>query len=178
MTHFNSTAQIIEISQQLKVGALPGALVVASNSKQVFRDFLSRFTLIKAAGGWVINQKEEVLFIFRLGKWDLPKGKLEVGEESAVGAQREVEEECGVVDLKNQGWLCTTYHAYELNEATVVKETEWYRFKTTYQGILTPQEEEDITDAEWVSFDRLEKVKANTYSAILDVITLAQRSSL
>ncbi len=36
-------------------------------------------TLI-AAGGWVMNEFNEVLWIFRLGVWDLPKGKVEKNE--------------------------------------------------------------------------------------------------
>ncbi|MEK9830598.1 MAG: NUDIX hydrolase, partial [Schleiferiaceae bacterium] len=35
---------------------------------------------LTAAGGWVKNGRGEVLWIYRLGHWDLPKGKLESGE--------------------------------------------------------------------------------------------------
>ena len=42
-------------------------------------DFCAKYILIQAAGGLVYNSKNQLLMIFRNGKWDLPKGKLEVG---------------------------------------------------------------------------------------------------
>ena len=47
---------------------------------------------VTAAGGWVENSFGEVLWIHRLGQWDLPKGKLESGEAIDECAVREVEE--------------------------------------------------------------------------------------
>ena len=35
---------------------------------------------IIAGGGIVENEERKILFQFRRGKWDLPKGKLEEGE--------------------------------------------------------------------------------------------------
>ena len=52
--------------------------------------------IIQAGGGLVENEKGEVLFMFRRGKWDLPKGKLDPGETLEACALREVEEETGV----------------------------------------------------------------------------------
>ena len=45
------------------------------------KTFFKKFTLILAAGGLVTNENNEILLIFRRGKWDLPKGKLEKGEK-------------------------------------------------------------------------------------------------
>ena len=42
--------------------------------KQLKRDVKSLFTVVKAAGGVVRNERGEILFIHRRGKWDLPKG--------------------------------------------------------------------------------------------------------
>ena len=56
--------------------------------------FCSKHTLIEAAGGLVYNIENQLLMIFRNNKWDLPKGKLEVGENIQECAIREVEEEC------------------------------------------------------------------------------------
>jgi 8-oxo-dGTP pyrophosphatase MutT (NUDIX family) len=35
---------------------------------------------IVAAGGLVFNENKELLMIYRRSKWDLPKGKLDEGE--------------------------------------------------------------------------------------------------
>src|SRR4051812_48020306 len=59
-----------------------------------------KFTIIRAAGGLVVNDGGEMLFIFRRGKWDLPKGKLEEGEDLEECAVREVEEETGLKNVK------------------------------------------------------------------------------
>ena len=58
-----------------------------------------RRVIIKAGGGLVKNEKGEVLFMFRKGKWDLPKGKLDPGETMDACAVREVMEETGVSGL-------------------------------------------------------------------------------
>ena len=50
---------------------------------------------IQAGGGLVENEKGEILFMFRKGKWDLPKGKLDPGESYESCALREVQEETG-----------------------------------------------------------------------------------
>jgi len=58
--------------------------------KNLISSFLSLFKIIEAAGGFVKNQRGEYLFIFRRGKWDLPKGKIIVcraGSEEAKGWQ-------------------------------------------------------------------------------------------
>jgi len=44
--------------------------------KEDFEKFTTNFDLIVAAGGKVTNNEGKTLFIFRLGKWDLPKGKV------------------------------------------------------------------------------------------------------
>src|SRR3546814_16238047 len=70
---------------------------------------------IEAAGGLVRNQQGQYLFIFRHGKWDLPKGKLEAGETPAAGGIRDVEEECGITIATLGTPLAPTWHAYVLD---------------------------------------------------------------
>ena len=71
-----------------------------SDLEKLKKAFFKHFTHIEAAGGIVENEKKELLFIYRLGKWDLPKGKVEKGESIAETAVREVEEETGATNLK------------------------------------------------------------------------------
>ena len=74
--------------------------------------FYKKFNIIKAGGGLVLNEHNEALLIFRKGKWDLPKGKLDSGESIAECAVREVKEETGLKDITLKEALTTTYHTY------------------------------------------------------------------
>ena len=89
-------------------------------------DFCSKYKVIEAAGGLVFNEKNKILMIFRNGKWDLPKGKIELGESIEDAAIREVEEECGIDNLKIDNKLINTYHTYNLNGFNILKKT-WFR---------------------------------------------------
>ncbi|SUJ28480.1 Predicted NTP pyrophosphohydrolase [Sphingobacterium spiritivorum] len=136
----------------------------------VFKKILDKAKIIKAAGGLVENGEGGYLFIFRLGHWDLPKGKVEESEKMKVAAVREVEEETGVkIDYLGPK-LITTYHTYYMRGKFVLKATNWYRMGINKVPKLIPQHEEDITAAEWLTPARLKKVKENTYPLILDVI--------
>ena len=106
---------------------------------------------VAAAGGLVYNQRGELLMIQRLGRWDLPKGKMEPGEKSRDTALREVSEECGIPEKELQlGDFCdATFHIYPRDGALQLKTTYWYFMKTTFAEALQPQGEEDITQACW-----------------------------
>jgi len=146
-------------------------VVVDDAPKQVFKQFLSLFKLIKAAGGMVIDEYNNCLFIFRKGRWDLPKGKIEEYERKKKAAEREVEEECGVKVLKIGKRLTKTYHIYEQGKELMVKKTYWYRMSAQHHQVLIPQVAEDITDVTWLNRQQLFHVKQNTYSTIKDVVS-------
>src|SRR5690606_7635352 len=52
-------------------------LHIQQNIEKVFKTFIANIRIIRAAGGLVKNGEGHYLFIHRLGKWDLPKGKVE-----------------------------------------------------------------------------------------------------
>jgi 8-oxo-dGTP pyrophosphatase MutT (NUDIX family) len=126
--------------------------------------------LIQAGGGLVENEKREILFIFRRGKWDLPKGKLDQGETLEQCALREVEEETGVGQLELIRFLLITEHEYEDRGKLILKESHWWLMKSTGDQPLIPQMEEDITDIRWIDPADFNIVKQNTYPAILEVL--------
>lgn len=140
--------------------------IVTDKLEKAWKDFNSGFQLIEAAGGVVLNNKGEILLIHRLGKWDLPKGKIEIGEEKESAAVREVEEECGVNDLSLIKALGETFHTYKFEGNEVLKRTYWYEMLTSYNGQLTPQLEEDIIEVKWVAVADLPNYMENTYSSI------------
>ncbi len=131
-----------------------------------WEQFKSLYTFIEAAGGVVKNTEGKVLMIYRLEKWDLPKGKLEDGENPQEGGKREVEEECGVGNLEIRAELPSTYHTYLLKGQRILKRTYWYQMFTDDNSDLVPQHEEDINRAEWVAEEDLPQRVQDTYASI------------
>jgi 8-oxo-dGTP pyrophosphatase MutT (NUDIX family) len=111
--------------------------------------------------------------IFRRGKWDLPKGKLDAGEQIDECALREVKEETGLVHLELGDKICDTYHIYEQKGQQYLKRTAWYKMSGTSADKLMPQKEENILEARWVSEKDLAPLMAKTYEAIREVLRLS-----
>ncbi len=136
------------------------------NMQRLYEKFANSFRIIEAAGGVVDNSKGEILFIFRNGIWDLPKGKIEKNESIKEAALREVEEECGIKQLKLEKLIDKTYHIYEINNLYILKITHWFLMHSDFQGKFFPQLEEGITKVQWVSRQNLTKVLVNTFANI------------
>lgn len=145
-------------------------LFVKDNIKDVFLKLINPIKMIRAAGGVVRNGEGEYLFIHRLGKWDLPKGKVDDGEKMPEAAVREVEEECGIKVNYRGKKVTTTYHTYYMKGSFVLKKTKWYDMGVNNSPKLTPQLEEDITQAIWLNKSDLNKIRENTYPLINDII--------
>ena len=137
----------------------------------LWKIFQSMFKIIEAGGGFVKSKKGKYLFIFRNGKWDLPKGKREKNETIETCALREVEEECGIKGLKIVKRLPTTYHIYTLKDKQILKPTVWFEMECDVTSELIPQTEEGITEVKWFTKTDLKIVKRNTYPSIKDVIS-------
>lgn len=147
-----------------------------SDLKKIKDWFFAQFKIIEAAGGVVFNSKQELLCIHRLGKWDLPKGKIEKEESSIEGAIREVEEECGISKPKVVKLLETSYHLYQNkydNNQWVLKPTYWYLMNYTGDENITPQTEESIDKAEWINAKSIDVVLNETYASLLPVFEKA-----
>jgi ADP-ribose pyrophosphatase YjhB (NUDIX family) len=129
-----------------------------------------KMNVIKAAGGLVINENKEILFMFRRGKWDLPKGKLDPGESLESCAQREVKEETGISYVELIRFLLFTEHEYVEKGKTILKETHWWLMKTSGDQKLIPQTEEDITALKWIGPSDFKIIQKNTYPGILEVM--------
>ena len=148
--------------------------VYINNSPEIITEnwesFCANYMLIEAAGGLVYNDKNQLLMIFRNGKWDLPKGKLEVGENIEQCAIREVEEECGVSGLIIMKQLQETYHTYEINGEKILKCTYWFKMKSSFKDNLVPQTEEGITAVVWVNEADIAKKLENSFGNIVELL--------
>ncbi|MFZ4102615.1 MAG: NUDIX hydrolase [Sphingobacterium thalpophilum] len=145
-------------------------LLLTKKFKLLFKRIKRSMKMIKAAGGLVNNEDHQYLFIFRNGKWDLPKGKLDPGETSKIAAVREVEEECGVQINKLGPKICNTYHIYAMNDERILKKTSWYRMSAVNQQELVPQLDEGITDVRWLAPGDFGMIRQNTYPLIRDLL--------
>ncbi|MDP3469799.1 MAG: NUDIX domain-containing protein [Daejeonella sp.] len=145
-------------------------LLLSKNFKSHFMKIKQSMKMIRAAGGLVSNEEKRYLFIFRNGKWDLPKGKLDSGETIKEAAVREVEEECGIQINSLGEKICNTYHIYEMNHERILKKTSWYRMYAVNQKVLIPQLEEGITDVRWLAPGDFMMIRQNTYPLIRDLL--------
>lgn len=126
--------------------------------------------VIEAGGGLVHTENGTVLLIYRNGKWDLPKGKLDEGEATDAAAVREVQEETGLEQLQLEAPLTVTYHTYYQDNVLILKESHWYLMKSPEQKEMVPQLEEGIEKCEWVKLDALAPYLENTHPSIIDVL--------
>lgn len=148
------------------------SLVIQSeNIDETWKKFTSMYTILKAAGGVVINsQTNKLLMIFRNGKWDLPKGKIEAGEEADVAAVREVYEECGIGELKLSKQIKTSFHTYPYKNTVILKKTYWFLMSSSDISDPTPQTEEGIVEARWMNKAEVKKAMKNAYSSIVELL--------
>jgi len=127
---------------------------------------------IIAAGGLVLNDKKELLMIFRRGKWDLPKGKLDDGESIEACALREVKEETGIQNVTAENFLGITCHKYfdKYSKQEALKETHWFKMHADGAQPLIPQTEEEIEIIEWVDKKNISEKLNNSYPNIIEII--------
>jgi ADP-ribose pyrophosphatase YjhB (NUDIX family) len=141
----------------------------SKNMEQLWQDFQGLFDLIEGAGGLVVNPQQEILFIFRMDSWDLPKGKIDEGESVTAAAVREVIEETGLKEVNITQPLPTTYHTYRLKKRRILKKTHWFAMSAPKQTLI-PQSEEDIEQALWMDLETFQSQSRKIYGNIRDLL--------
>jgi len=136
------------------------------DEKVILKKLKEKIPVCKAGGGLVFNKNGDVLFIFRNGKWDLPKGGIEREEEIADTAMREVEEETGVDKLEITRKLQKTYHIFKRNGKYKLKITHWFEMQTNFEGTPIPQSNEGIEKAVWLNPEQIKEALKNSYENI------------
>ncbi len=146
----------------------PEINVFGDDVEAIWEAFKSLFKIVEAAGGIVKNRENKILFIFRLNKWDLPKGKIEAGESLEEAAVREIAEETFLTNIELKEFIATTYHIYkERNGVKVLKMTHWFNMDFVGTEEPRPQVEEGITDVQWLDEKTISsKVFPNTFKNI------------
>ena len=158
---------ILFILHNKKLKLLESVTIETENYTDSVEYIKSKFKIIKAAGG-VVYGDGKLLMIHRLGKWDLPKGKIEGKESVEMGAKREVEEECNVkVRLKEK--VCTTWHTYTKGEKSILKKTVWFQMECLDDSKMAPQFEEGITEVKWMTKKEVDVAMYNTFESIKHV---------
>lgn len=160
------TVDINKVLHHLKKEKYKSIRLIGENQELLLKKFLGLLPNIVAGGGKVLNAEGKILFIFRNGKWDLPKGKAEHKETIDQTALREVEEETGIRGLTITKPLEITYHIFKRNNQYFIKKTYWFEMFSDYSGDFKPQINEGITKVKWIGPKKLKKVKTNIYANI------------
>jgi len=142
------------------------AFLYHPDEKLIMKTLKAKIPVVKAGGGLVFNKKGEVLFIFRNGKWDLPKGGTEKNETMEETAMREVEEETGVNGLSIVKKLPKTYHVFKRNGRYKLKQTYWFEMKSDFEGTPEGQIEEGIEKVAWIKPKDIPTILDNSYENI------------
>lgn len=170
----SETKKIPVLFKRLIAAPTDSILLITGEKRKTLKFFTRIFPTIEAAGGLIENSQNEFLFIYRNGKWDLPKGKIDKYESAKKAAVRECVEECGLTRLTLNHKLDVTFHMYRMSGKWILKKTHWYYMSSAHTGKLIPQKEEGITKAEWINKSGLKKVLRNTYPSIREVIVAAE----
>lgn len=165
-----SSPAIKSLIHEIKKEDFHAGIIWNSDFEKLKKAFFKHFMVIEAAGGVVQNEEKELLFIFRRGKWDLPKGKMEKNESAETCAAREIEEETGVKRLKLKKKTGETYHIYDEFGKHILKISHWFYFTCPSKQELQPQTIEDITAVKWFKTKDIKTPVANTYATIKDIL--------
>ena len=158
-------ARLMEVKKLKKLSSLT---LLAVHKKQLIQHLKDQFKIVKAGGGLVVKEGR-LLLIYRLGMWDLPKGKLKREEEVAQGALREVEEECNIkVSVVTK--LPATWHSYAYKGTKILKKTSWFLMACHDDSQMRPQVEEDIQEVRWCTPEQALALLPKSYASVAFII--------
>ena len=160
--------RLVRLMEVKKLKKLHSLTLVTEKKKKLIEHLKDQFKIIKAAGG-LVQKDGKMLLIFRMGMWDLPKGKLNKGEENTLGALREVEEECNI-QVAITGELPNTWHSYAYKGKKILKKTSWFTMQCLDDTYMKPQAEESIEEVRWMTADEVLDVLPESYASIQFVI--------
>ncbi len=151
-------------------------ILIHPKPEVLWRNFKLLFRFMEAAGGLVLNDSNQMLFIYKKGKWDLPKGKIDKDEKPCDTAVREVCEETGLSSIQIVRELTDTYHIYKHNNKLILKKTYWFLIKNNGSNDLVSQKEENIEKASWIDLNDISNILNKSYGSINDVFNIYNQS--
>ncbi len=160
--------RLVRLMEVKKLKKLDSLTLVTEKKKKLIEHLKDQFKIIKAAGG-LVEKDGKLLMIHRLGIWDLPKGKLNKGEDVQLGALREVEEECNI-KVAITGELPNTWHSYAYKGKKILKKTSWFTMQCLDDTYMKPQAEEFIEEVRFMTPDEVLEVLPDSYASIQFVI--------
>lgn len=166
-----SSRAIKSLLHEIKKDEFHAGIIWNKDIEELKKAFFKHFIIIEAAGGIVMNKQKELLFIYRRGKWDLPKGKMEKDEDTTTCAIREVSEETGVKNLSLKKKIGETYYNYDEFGKHYLKICHWFYLTSLAEQQLKPQTEEDITEVKWIPTSKIKEPMKNTYSSIKEILS-------
>ena len=180
VTYWNPDKNILNnLTKFLKNNPLVREVEIHSDDiERTWMTYCMNYFEVVSAGGVVVNQRGNMLWILRNGHWDIPKGKVEMGEKIEEAALREVTEETGISDIKITDDLIATYHTYEIDGVVHLKTTFWYTMEHAMgdtKGI--PQDIEGITEVRWMKLPVDDKIWSSSFRSIRMVIDSALEKS-
>ena len=165
----NTIVDLLKKMTSFKYKKIYSITITLKDYNSVLKQVKKMFKIVKAAGGVVKNKNDEILFIYRMKKWDLPKGKLDKGETILECAKREVQEET-MVDVECKDKIVSTWHTYTRNKKYVLKKTTWFRMLCLDDSKMKPQKKEKIEKVEWMKKSTIDDILLNSYKTLNFVI--------
>ncbi|TRO65552.1 NUDIX hydrolase [Christiangramia sabulilitoris] len=160
------SVRLKKVIKKILIGELLYVNLYHPDETKLLKFLFKKMKVVVAAGGMVVNDKKEILFIYRNNRWDLPKGKTEKNESIEESAIREVEEETGVRDLEITRFITRTYHVFKRKGKLRLKETYWYEMYTEFDGDLVPEHSEGIKKVKWKNYEKSQKALKKSYANI------------
>ncbi|WP_026464751.1 NUDIX hydrolase [Adhaeribacter aquaticus] len=167
--------RIVRLMEVKKLKKLSTLTLITDKKKKLILHLKDQFKIVKAGGGLVVKDGK-ILMIYRLGMWDLPKGKLNKKEDPQEGALREVEEECNI-KVKAIDKLPKTWHSYAYKGNKILKRTSWYLMECEDDSLMKPQAEEFIEQVKFMTPEEVEAVLPEAYASIAFVVRYYLRAA-
>ena len=147
----NPDKPLSNLEYLLEKAPYPVMVVETDDPEKLQRRIFADYYKVDAAGGVVQDSRGRLLVIFRRGRWDLPKGKIDAHESVSECAVREVYEETGIQPVITGNTPYSTFHIYKEVGRKVIKHTRWFTMRSDGSSNPEPETSEGIEQVLWAT---------------------------